>query len=51
MIAVTVTQNEPVEPLGLDAEQGNVAHEHLGRVAEIEQVLAGSGRALGLEMQ
>src|SRR6516165_3381571 len=48
VIAVPVTQNEPVEPLGLDAEQGKVAHEHLGRVAEIEQVLAGPAALLDL---
>ena len=44
MVAVSVAQNEPVEALGLDPEQSEIPHEHLGGVTEIEQVL---GRCTG----
>jgi hypothetical protein len=40
MVAVPVAQNEPVEPFELNAEQTEIPHQHLGRVAEVEEVLA-----------
>ena len=50
MVAVSVAQNEPVEPLGLDAEQSEIAQQHLGRVAEVEEVLPRLARIAGFEM-
>src|SRR5690348_13878445 len=38
MVEMAVAQNEPVELRRLDIEQLDVAIEHFGRVAEIEQV-------------
>ena len=51
MVAVPVAQNEPVEPLGLEAEQREIAQQHLGGVAKIEQILPGFTRVAGFEMQ
>src|SRR6516165_212433 len=39
MVAVTVAQDEPVEPLRLDPEKAEISHQNLGRVTEIEKVL------------
>ena len=39
MIAVPVAEDQPVKALGLDAEQVEIAHQDLRRVAKIEQVL------------
>jgi hypothetical protein len=51
MIAVSVAQNESIEPLGLDAERTEIAQQHLGCVAEVQQVLRRSLRVAELEMQ
>jgi len=51
MVAVSVAQNEPVEPLGLNAEQIEIPDQHLRRVAEVEQVLTGFTDIAGFEMQ
>jgi hypothetical protein len=51
MVAVSVAQNEPVEPLGLDAEQTEIPQQHLRRVAEVEEILPRCTRIAGFEMQ
>jgi len=51
MIAMPVAENQPVEPLGLDAEQVEIARQDLGGVSKIEQVLPGRAAGSGLEMQ
>src|SRR5437016_3072149 len=51
MVAVSVAQNEPVELLGLDAEQTEIAQQHFGGVAEVEEVLPRFTRVAGFEMQ
>jgi hypothetical protein len=50
MIAMPVAENQPVEPLGLDAEQVEIARQDLGGVSKIEQVLPGRAAGSGLEM-
>ncbi len=39
MIAVAVAQDQAVDPARIEVEQFEVADQHLGRVAEIEQIL------------
>src|ERR1700730_3935957 len=51
MVTVSVAQNEPVEPFGLNAEQIEIAQQHLGGVAEVQQVLPGFTCIAGFEMQ
>lgn len=46
-----VAENQPVEPLGLDAEQVEIARQDLGGVSKIEQILPGRAAGSGLEMQ
>jgi hypothetical protein len=47
MIAMPVAENQPVEPLGLDAEQVEIPRQDLGGVSKIEQGIARSRRRLG----
>jgi SAM-dependent methyltransferase len=51
MVAVAVAQDEPVEPLGLEPEKVEISHQNLGRVTEIEKILARLTRTVGFEMQ
>ena len=51
VVAVSVTENEPVQPVGVDVEQIEIAVEHLRRIAEIEQVLRLFPCLFGFEMQ
>src|SRR3954464_13396031 len=51
MIAVRMAQDHPVEFLRGDAEQIEIAVQHLGREAKIEQILIALSRSLGFEMQ
>jgi hypothetical protein len=51
MVAVSVAQNEPVEPLGLDAEQTEIPQQHLGSVTEVQEILRRCTRIARFEMQ
>jgi 4'-phosphopantetheinyl transferase EntD len=51
MVAVSVAQNEAVEPLGLDAEQREISHQDLRGVTEVEEISRCRTRVAGFEMQ
>jgi hypothetical protein len=51
MVAMRMAQDQPVELLGIDPEQIEIAQEDFRRVAEIEQILTLAGVVLAFKMK